>query len=315
MTTTAAQDPEFRFLPGDAARVGRTSALPTVARVSARVSEERTLSALSFDAPSPPELVALHGAGLNAHSFDPLFLALGVPALALDLPGHGRSDWRADGDYRPDHLAGDVEAALEQLAPAPVVLLGHSLGGLTAALVAAARPELVRALVIVDITPEVSPQRDAGSITEFIRGQREFGSVEEIVDRAIAFGIGSDRTALTRGVTLNTRTRADGRLEWTHHLAHLPEVMPGAPALEDPQPYAPIWASLQTVNVPILLVRASHGLISPVLEAEWQEQLPDARVTTVSGPHNLHEAAPTELAAVVAPVLRESAAAAQSGPR
>lgn len=315
MTTTAAQDPEFRFLPGDAARVGRTAALPTVARVSTRVGEQRALSALSFDSPAAPELVALHGAGLNAHSFDPLLLALGVPALALDLPGHGRSDWRADGDYRPDHLASDVETALEELAPAPVVLLGHSLGGLTAALVAAARPELVRALVIVDITPGVSPQRDAGSITEFIRGQRDFGSVAEIVDRAVAFGIGSNRTALTRGVTLNTRTRTDGRLEWTHHLAHLPEVLPGDPALEDPQPYAPIWASLQTVSAPIVLVRATHGLISPELEAEWREQLPDSRVATVPGPHNLHEAAPSELAAVIAPLISEFGVATPGAPR
>ncbi|WP_125100529.1 alpha/beta fold hydrolase [Leucobacter chromiireducens] len=305
MTTTAAQDPEFRFLAGDAARVGRTTALPPVERVAARVGEGRELSGLSFEPHTPPQLVALHGAGLNAHSFDPLLLALDVPALALDLPGHGRSAWRADGDYRPDHLAVDVETALEQRAPEPVVLLGHSLGGLTAALVAAARPELVRALVIVDLTPGASPQRDAGSITEFIRGQRSFASVDEIVDRAIEFGIGTDRTALTRGVTLNTRARSDGRLEWTHHLAHLPAALPGDPAREDPQPYAPIWASLQTVTAPILLVRASRGLVSAELEAEWRAQLPTARVVTVAGTHNLHESAPRELAAVIVPLLRE----------
>ena len=50
--------------------------------------------------------------GLNAHGFDPVVLALDAPALALDLPGHGRSDWREDANYRPDLLAADVLTAL-----------------------------------------------------------------------------------------------------------------------------------------------------------------------------------------------------------
>ncbi|WP_244302881.1 alpha/beta fold hydrolase [Leucobacter coleopterorum] len=233
-TTTA----EFRFLEGDAVRVGRTTPLPTVERVWTEVGNAQRVSALRFEPQHPPQLVTLHGVGLNAHSFDPMLLALDVPAISIDLPGHGRSDWRSDADYRPDHLAVDVITALEALCPQPVTLLGHSLGGLTAALVAASLTDLVSQLIVVDITPGISPSRDASSVTEFIVGQRDYGSVEEIVDRAIQFGIGSNRAALTRGVTLNTRLRADGRLEWTHHFAHLDGPLPAA-ADDDPQPYAP----------------------------------------------------------------------------
>ncbi len=290
-------DDEFRFLPSDAQRVGRTTPLPAVERISTPVGDGRQLSGLRFGAPDAPQFVTLHGAGLNAHSFDPGLLALDQPALSLDLPGHGRSDWRADADYRPDHLAADVVTALEQFAPDPVTLVGHSLGGLTAALVASALPDLVHHLVIVDITPGISPQGDAGSVTEFITGQRDFGSVDEIVDRAIRFGIGSDRASLTRGVALNTRRRPDGRLEWTHHLAHLDRLPAGDPA--DPQPYAPIWASLQSLDIPITLIRAESGMVSEPLAAEWREHLPGSSVITLAGPHNLHEAAPRELAAVL----------------
>lgn len=294
-------DDEFRFLPGDAARVSRTEPLPEVTRVSVPVGEGRALSGLRFGPGTVPRVVALHGVGLNAHSFDPVLLALDVPALSLDLPGHGRSDWRADADYRPDHLADDVVSALEALAPEPVVLLGHSLGGLTATLVAAARPELVRALVIVDITPGVSPGGSAGSVAEFISGQRDFGSIEEIVDRAVRFGIGSNRDSLARGVALNTRRRADGRLEWTHHFAHLDRAPATEP--EDPFPYAPLWGSLQSLEVPLTLVRASSGMVTEALAAEWSEQLPDSTVVELAGPHNLHEAAPAELAEVITRVL------------
>lgn len=297
-------DDEFRFLPGDAARVSRTEPLPEVTRVSAPVGEGRTLSGLRFGPGTVPRVVALHGVGLNAHSFDPMLLALGVPALALDLPGHGRSDWRADADYRPDHLADDVVSALEALAPEPVVLLGHSLGGLTATLVAAARPELVRALVVVDITPGISPSGGAGNVAEFISGQRDFGSVEEIVDRAVQFGIGSNRESLARGVALNTRRRPDGRLEWTHHFAHLERTAVAEP--EDPFPYAPLWGSLQALELPVTLVRASAGMVTGALAAEWSAQLPESAVVELTGPHNLHEAAPAELAKVVAEVLTHS---------
>ncbi|QIK62295.1 alpha/beta hydrolase [Leucobacter viscericola] len=296
--TDSATTAEFRFLEGDAARVGRTAPLPAVERVWTSVGDGRRVSALRFAPQNPPQLVTLHGVGLNAHSFDPMLLALDVPALSIDLPGHGRSDWREDADYRPDHLAVDVVTTLEALCSQPVTLLGHSLGGLTASLVAAARPELVSQLIVVDITPGISPSRDAGSVTEFITGQRDYGSVEEIVDRAIQFGIGSDRAALTRGVSLNTRQRADGRLEWTHHFAHLEGPLP-AGAADDPQPYAPIWASLQSLDVPVTLVQASAGVVSEELAAEWQDQLPDSSIITIDGPHNLHEATPRELADVV----------------
>ncbi len=300
-------DSEFRFLEGDAARVGRLSQLPEVRRLRTPATDARHISGLAFTPEASPQIVALHGAGLNAHSFDPMLLALDAPALAIDLPGHGRSDWRTDADYRPDNLADDLLPAFEAWVSEPVVLLGHSLGGLAAVLVAAAVPELVRELVIVDITPGVSPSSDAGAVAEFISGKRDFASVSEIVDRAVEFGIGSNREALTRGVTLNTRRRPDGRLEWTHHFAHLDRLT----QLDDPHPYAPLWGSLQSLDVPVTLIRASAGMVSDALATEWAQQLPAATILTLQGPHNLHEAAPTELAAAIAPLLgRHSGVAA-----
>ncbi|WP_449283556.1 alpha/beta fold hydrolase [Leucobacter sp.] len=299
---SATAEDEFRFLAGDAARVGRTAPLPAVERVRVGTHDARGVSGLRFGAPADPELVALHGAGLNAHSFDPMLLAADVPALALDLPGHGRSDWRADADYRPERLAPDIAPVVESLSPRPVALLGHSLGGLTAALVAASRPALVRRLVVVDITPGISPSGDAGAVAEFITGQRDYGTVDEIVDRAIRFGIGSDRSALTRGVALNTRRRADGRLEWTHHLAHLDALPAGASG--DPRPYAGIWAALQALEIPVSLIRAESGILGDALVEEWRDRLPGSEVVTVAGPHNLHEAVPGELARVVRALMR-----------
>ncbi len=58
------------------------------------------LSALRWGT-AEPELVFLHGGAQNAHTWDTVALALNRPLLAIDLPGHGHSDWRSDHSYFP----------------------------------------------------------------------------------------------------------------------------------------------------------------------------------------------------------------------
>lgn len=291
---------EFQFLESDAERVGRTDPLPEVKRVEYTASSGRKISTLHFGEITSTPLVFLHGAGLNAHTFDPTILALGQPAVVLDLPGHGRSDWRPDGIYSPFVMASDVASVIKQFATGGVHLIGHSLGGLTSAQIAKDYPELVKSVTVVDITPGIVPNRDAGSISEFISGQKDFGSVDEIVDRAIAFNIGHDRVALTRGVTLNTRTREDGRLEWTHHLAHLA----GLEVTHEEQPagtkiFESLWQPLASLGENVHVVQATEGIVSDELVAEVRKQLPQAKVSTLQGGHNLHEHNPIGLAALL----------------
>ena len=296
-------DDEFRFLSGDAARVARSTPLPEVRRESVTMADGRRLSVLSWVPDAPPRFAFVHGVGLNAHGYDPTILALDVPAIAIDLAGHGRSDWRDDASYRPDLLAPDIAQVLAERASEPLVLVGHSLGGMTSILTAAANPGTISHLVVIDITPGMVTQAGASSVFEFIRGKRDFASLDEMVDRAIDFGIGSDRAALMRGVALNSRRRQDGRYEWTHHLAHL-DAMPVASA--DPQPFAPIWQALDAVaaaGVPITLIAATNGIVTADMREEWDARLPDSRVIVIEGPHNLHEAAPVELAEALRKLL------------
>lgn len=86
--------------------------------------------------------------------------------VALDTRGHGESERDPD-DVSPAAHVADAILVIEQLDLAPVVLVGQSLGGRSAFMTAAARPDLVRALVVVEATPEsgtpaeVSEQVDA----------------------------------------------------------------------------------------------------------------------------------------------------------
>lgn len=100
-----------------------------------------------------PGVLLLHGLmGRAAHwARTARWLATRHRAVALDQRGHGQSDKPADGPFTREAYVADAEAAIEQLDLAPVTLIGHSMGALTAWQLAARRPDLVRALVISDM--------------------------------------------------------------------------------------------------------------------------------------------------------------------
>jgi pimeloyl-ACP methyl ester carboxylesterase len=105
---------------------------------------------------SGPPILCVHANGYLAALWHPIAVELTSQArvVGLDLPGHGDSEPAPD--YRWDHLAEYVAGALRALDLGPAVLVGHSVGGATAAMCAARHPELVAAMVLVDavIMPE-----------------------------------------------------------------------------------------------------------------------------------------------------------------
>ncbi|GAA2751645.1 alpha/beta fold hydrolase [Amnibacterium kyonggiense] len=284
---------ETDSLAADAADLGVAGPLPTVQRVGTEV-DGRLVSALRWGA--RPGVTLLHGAGLNAHTWDATLLALHEDALAVDLPGHGDSAWRDDFDYRPATNATAVAALLDALGTGPQVVVGQSLGGLTAIALAADRPDLVAALVIVDASPGLRVG-DAKQVTDFLAGEQVFDSREQIVANAIAAGIGADRARITRGVAHNTRVRDDGKVVWKHHLAYPPKAAPGLPDVTTP------WTGLTATEVPVLLVRAAHGYLPDDVVAEFRERVPRAAVVELDTGHNVQEQDPAGLAAAIRGVL------------
>ena len=99
-----------------------------------------------------PAVLMLHGLLGRASHWAPTARRLAPchRAVALDQRGHGRSA-KPEGPYSPEAYAQDAIAAIEQLGLAPVILVGHSMGALTAWQCAARRPDLVAAVVICDM--------------------------------------------------------------------------------------------------------------------------------------------------------------------
>jgi len=292
---------EFSYLPAQAEALGVP--VPPVERLTLPLPDGRTVSALRFGT-EPVRVTLLHGAGLNAHTWDTTALALGIPLLAIDLAGHGDSSWRDDLDYTPRTLAVDVAAALDAWTDVPQIVVGQSLGGLTGAALAASRPDLVAELIVVDITPGIDTSAGPAALREFYAGPVDFATRDELVDKAIALGFGGTRPETERGVFLNTRVRPDGRIEWKHHFAHL-----AAQALSSHAPGTPAapsvlhetgWDDLAAVRAPLTLIRATRGFVSEADAADLQRRIPTARVVVFDATHNVQETAPVELAEFVA---------------
>ncbi len=283
--TVPALDDEFDHVDWLAARLG---ADPMPARRET-LDPAGALSAIAWGG-DEPEFVLLHGAALNAHSWDSTALLLGRPSVAIDMPGHGDSPWRSDVDYRPTTMAA-------VLRDAPVwgrgpVLVGHSWGGLTALALLpriAVRP---RALVLVDITPSAIAGDRPRAPGVFGDGLR-FGSREEAVDWAAARGLGADRDSLRLGIRFNTRVNADGSVEFKHHFGRL---APGeGTTVDDPEQ---LWSGLDPA-VPFVVVRGTRGYLTPEHVAELRERAPWVTIHDVEAGHNVHQGAAHEMAGIL----------------
>ena len=103
------------------------------------------------EAQNPP-LVLLHGGRDHARSWDRTALALcdRYQVFALDLRGHGDSDWALGGNYSIIDYALDLHALAGEIGRAPLTLVAHSLGGSIALEYAGTMPESVRAVVSIE---------------------------------------------------------------------------------------------------------------------------------------------------------------------
>jgi pimeloyl-ACP methyl ester carboxylesterase len=237
---------EFTFLKENAKQAGVTGPLPAVERL-----DRGPISAVKFG-DAPPRAVFLHGGGQNAHTWDTVILGLGEPALAIDLPGHGRSAWREDGDYGPKLNAVAVEPVVRELAPDADLVVGMSLGGLTALRLAVSVPELVRKLVLVDVTPS-APERhtemtDAQKGTvALVEGDRTFPSFDAMLEITVAAAPHRDRESLRRGVFHNAKRLDDGTWTWRYDTFRKGEGFEG------------IWDDVPNLTTPTTLIRGANS--------------------------------------------------------
>jgi pimeloyl-ACP methyl ester carboxylesterase len=276
---------------------------PVVRRESVEVEPGRRLSALIWGK-GDPELVFLHGGAQNAHTWDTVALALGRPLLALDLPGHGHSDGGRNGSLDVRENAKDIATAIASLAPNARAVIGMSLGGMTTIALADHAPELVRKIVLVDVTPGVNESKSS-TIAAFINGPESFDSFDDLLARTIEYNPTRTEASLRRGILHNAEQREDGSWVWRYQRFRALE--PSATdAGGDETPAHPnfgyLWEAVSRVRVPVLLTRGmrEQSVVDDDDEVELLRRLPDAQVEHFEeAGHSLQGDTPVELAASI----------------
>ena len=298
MTVSVEPYDEFSYFPDNASEFAIAwNGPPTVTRVRAELPDGRHLSALRWGT-GEPRLVMLHGGAQNAHTWDTVALALDCPMLAIDLPGHGHSDAGADGSVRPASNAADVAVTVAQLAPRAAAVVGMSLGGLTALALLSQHPELVRKLVLVDITPGVTPSKAQG-IVDFVNGPATFASFDELLARTMEFNPHRSESSLRRGILHNAVQQPDGSWVWRYRRFTI-----GGPASAEGRTdeHGALWKVLDERQVPLLLTRGMRAgsVVDDLDEAEVLRRNPQATVVhfAESG-HSIQGDQPVELAAAI----------------
>jgi pimeloyl-ACP methyl ester carboxylesterase len=241
------------------------------------------LRAAAFGAEGAPPVLLLHGGGQTRHAWGGTAEALaedGWGPLAVDLRGHGESDWAPDGDYAFESFAADV-AALALACPSPPVLVGASLGGIASLLAVGYHAAPARALVLVDVAPRIE-LAGAQRIMAFMTAQPEgFASLEEVADAVAGYLPHRERPRDLGGLAKNLRRGDDGRLRWHWD----PRFMTSdGPRVAGTDYTERMDAAARALRIPTLLVRGRlSDLLSEAGAQHFLELVPHARYADVSG--------------------------------
>ncbi len=266
----------------------------------------RPLAALRWNAGAQHRILAVHGWLDNAMSFAPMAAHLpDCDLVAVDLPGHGRSghlpagSWYHFVDYLPDAID-----ALDGLGWERANVLGHSLGGAISSTLAAAMPQRIERLLVVEALGPlaVASGKSLDSLRRGIAERRTAGDkrkrVIPSVEAAVMARMQATPMAQSSARLLVERnlTPVDGGYQWTSD----PRLRLSTPARIS-EAHVQEW--LAGIEAPTLLIAAEQHppYFDPDTRAARLAMLPDAHVRILPGHHHLHmdtpEAVATELRA------------------
>lgn len=203
-----------------------------------------------------------------AHSYDHIASRFNheYHVIAVDLRGHGDSDWSPDGAYLVDDYVKDLEAMVEQLKLRDVVLLGSSLGGRVAQQYAGMHPERVARLIIEDVGPERPAEIQPNNVRTVEREEKGWASEAELLAALKDRGRpGIADSVYQSYVRYGTKRRADGRLIWKRDPNYVKGLVTGD-----------VWQYVRRITSPTIYIL---GGASSIVPPKTQQQLKDV------GPH------------------------------
>jgi len=218
-----------------------------------------------------------HGGGQTRHAWKgsaDVINARGYNTCAIDLRGHGDSDWAEDGNYSMEAFADDL-VTVSKFIGRPPILVGASLGGI-AAMIAAGEVDTkcFKALVLVDITPSMN-REGVEKIVGFMSDNLSdgFSSPEHAAESISAYLPNRTKPKNLDGLMKNLRIDAAGRYRW-HWDPRFIEGARSQSASRDPERIEKV---VTKISIPIALIRGRNSeLVTDEEVARFQQLVPEA---------------------------------------
>lgn len=231
-----------------------------------------------------PPLILLHGLMANGLCWTGLARVLEkeYDVIMPDARGHGKSSV-PDFGYRYEDHANDVAGLIKALRLSPPILLGHSMGGMTAAVVASHKPNLLRGLILADPT------------FLSLKVQREVRDSDVADKHRMILNMSLD------AAVAEARFRHPNRSQETLELFARARLQTSMAAFDVLTPPNPDYKQLiSKIDVPSLLLLGDKGVVSSVVAEELQRLNPGLRVEQIrEAGHSLHLDQPEIFAAIV----------------
>lgn len=238
-----------------------------------------------------PPLILIHGLDRVGRTFDhvvPHFTAR-YRVIAVDMRGHGDSDWDPQARYVVEDHVSDLEGLVAQLGLKNITLWGNSTGGRVVQVFAGKHPELVARVISEDVGPE-RPQQISDNYARRVKQEDQGWASEEELFAALMKGAGAAEAVIRPYIRYGTKRRADGRLIWKRD----PNLVKGFVATD-------LWASVRNIRAPILYLLGGRSTIVPLeTQEKLKATLPRVTIATIPGVgHYPSDEKPAEFLAIV----------------
>ncbi len=242
-------------------------------------------------------LVLLHHISSNGHTWD--FFAPDVRnryrVLAVDMRGHGDSDWADEGNYTTEHYAADVVALIQHLDLSQVILLGGSTGGRVALVTAALAPDRAAALIMEDVGAVRPATISQGFADRVAAGDPQFDTVEEWARHLQGRNARTPYHVFQHLALHGTKRLPTGKLGLKRDALIQRDFVP----LE-------LWHYVERVRAPfLLLVGSESAIVGQDQQTRFRQIRPDIEIVTVQGAgHIIVHDKPEEFEGLVLDFLR-----------
>ena len=210
-------------------------------------------------------VILLHGGGQTRHAWGDTGKKLaeaGYHSVALDLRGHGDSEWHADGDYSIRAYKDDLVSIIKEIGK-PARLVGASLGGMASLVLAGdeINSDLCTALIMVDIGIYPDPVGSDRIVSFMLSGEKGFDSLENVAKSISNYLPHRKKPKDLEGLKKNLRLKSDGRYYWHWD----PRFIRRRPGSRDRRYFDLQLKAAEKVTIPTLLIR---GALSDVVTME-----------------------------------------------